>query len=278
MRLARSPLGTVAAMTVVLACCSTAPAERVFVQLADGRLLTGEVDPRTNNQQLWLRSSSPTFVMRTTINWQQVAAVSAAGRQLTVEQFRQQIADFAADLPNGHLDERPLAERGAAAAADLATIVGRQPPARNAATRVTTIDVEAHVANWDRDAETDGLEIRVVPRNALGQPVPVSGQLTATLIGRNQLPLHDRQAFPEIGRWSLRTNTSDFGPHGAVYRLPFRGAAHPDLDRSLEPHGLVEASFSIFGQGRFAADAPVHLRTFNPLREDLQRHRNARDR
>jgi hypothetical protein len=247
-------------------------AESVFVWLDDGRVLTGEVDARTDEEHLWLRTSSKSFVLATSVEWTQVKAVRAAGKQLTRDDFGKRVDEFKSEPPEDHLAERKPAvlEHGT-------TIVEREHARRNAATRVTTLDVEAHLANWDRDAEIDGVEIRIAPRNVFGEIVPVSGQLLAALVGRNQLAPHDRAAYPRLGRWSLRTDTNDFGHYGAIYRMPFR-TSHPDEFLSIEPHGLIDATLFVFGQGRFEADATIHLRRFNPVRDDMRRHRHARDR
>lgn len=236
-------------------------------------MLVGEVDPRTDEQRLWLRSSSPTFVVATSAAWEHVKAVNANGTRLAVEEFAKRVDEFRPEEP----DPNALPVPAASSTPNFTTTVIRSIPQHNAATRVTSLDVEARVANWDQDAATDGVEIRVIPRNTFGEVIPSSGQITATLIGRNQLPTRDHNAFPQLGRWSLQSDTSDFGPYGAVYRLPFRGR-HPDQDLSLVMHGLVEVSFYVAGQGRFTSDATIYLQTFNPVRRDMQRHANDRDR
>ena len=244
----------------------------VVIWLADGRMLAGEVDPRTNDERLWLRSAAPTFVIATSAAWEQIKAVNANGERLSVATFSQRVDEFRPQKPDPRAQPAPPRETPA----NVTTPVMRSISQSNAATRVVSLDVEAHVANWDQDAATDGIELRVYPRNTFGQMVPVSGQVTATLVARNQLPAHDRKAFPQLGQWSLHTDTSDFGPQGAVYRLPFRGQ-HPDEQFSLEPHGLVEVSLYALGHGRFTSDATVYIRGFNPVRRDLQRHARERD-
>jgi hypothetical protein len=121
---------------------------------------------------------------------------------------------------------------------------------RRAASRIESLEVEARVANWDRDAEDDGLEVRIY---------------------------HHPDAFPRLGRWSLRADADDFTAGGAVYRLPFR-SLHPTTNQSLERHGLVKATLLVFGQGRWEGESPTYLHRFNPVRDDLQRQRNVRDR
>ncbi|MBC8356157.1 MAG: hypothetical protein H8E66_29625 [Planctomycetes bacterium] len=244
----------------------------VVVWLNDGRMLAGEVDPRTDAERLWLRSKSPTFVVATSADWEHIKAVNANGERLPVEAFSQRVDEFRPKQPAANVLPVPARTTNV----NETTVVTRPTLQRNAATRVASLDVEARVANWDQDAAIDGVEIRVFPRNTFGEIIPVSGQVTAQLLARNQLPAHDRNAFPKLGRWSIRADTSDFGAYGALYRLPFRGK-HPDEEFSLEPHGLVEVSFYVHGQGRFASDATILLRRFNPIRRDIQRHATDRD-
>ena len=239
----------------------------VVVWLQDGRMLAGEVDPRTNDERLWLRSVSPTFVLATSAVWEHIKAVNANGERLTVEVFAERVDQFRAKQPDANVLPAPARE----APAKMTTSVTRPFQPSNAATRVASLDVEARVANWDQDAATDGVEIRVFPRNTFGEIVPISGQITATLLASNPLPADDSDTFAQVGRWSLQAGSNDFGPQGAVYRLPFRGT-HPDKELSLEPYGLVEVSFYVHGQGRFESDATIYLRRFNPIRRDMQRH------
>lgn len=166
--------------------------ELVVVWLEDGRMLAGEVDPRTNDDRLWLRSSSRTFVVSTSAGWEQIKAVNAGGVRLPVDEFSKRMDEF---LPKGG-EPTELPAVASAGIPNVTTPVIRSIPQKNAATRVTSLDVEARVANWDQDAETDGVEIRVFPRNTFGELVPVSGQITATLVGRNQLPTREHKRVP----------------------------------------------------------------------------------
>ncbi len=245
----------------------------VVVWLMDGRMLAGEIDPRTNDERLWLRSVSPTFVIATSAAWNHIKAINANGERLTVEAFAERVDQFRPMQADANALPLPARE----ADANATTPVTRPFVPPSAATRVTSLDVEACVANWDQDAATDGIELRVLPRNTFGQLVPGSGQITARLTASNRLALQGPDAFPQLGRWSLQADTNDFGPAGAIYRLPFRGP-HPDEEDLLEPYGLIEVSFYVAGEGRFTSDATVLLRKFNPIRRDMQLRTVERDR
>ena len=244
----------------------------VVVWLEDGRMLAGEVDPRTDDTRLWLRSTSPTFAIATSAAWKHITAANANGKWLPVEEFSKRVDEFRPAQPDPNALPVPARD-----VPNVTTPVIRSIQQSNAATRVVTLDVEARVANWDQDAATDGVEIRVFPRNTFGEIVPVSGQITARMVARNRLPADDANAFPQFGNWSLQADTSDFTPYGAVYRLPFRGR-HPEATTSLEPHGLVEVTLFAPGQGRFLADTPLFIQRFNPVRRDMQQQAMERNR
>ncbi len=263
------------ALTVLVAIAAPVSAladDLIVVWLNDGRMLVGGVDPRTDNERLWLQTTGTSFVVSTSADWDNINAVNANGERMSPDTFAKRVDEFSTDAP-----APPVATNTNNVTSNVTTHVPRPLLRRNEATRVASLEVEGRVANWDRDAETDGIEIRVIPRNAFGEAIAASGQITATLIARNQLPTHDPNAFPQLGRWSLNADTSDFGSHGAVYRLPFRGK-HPDREFSLEPHGLVEVSFYAHGYGRFTSDVPVYLYKFNPVRRDMQRGSTGRNR
>lgn len=256
-------------LSICVSLNNSSRAELAFVWLKDGRMLAGEVDSHTDSERLWLRSSAKTFVLKTSASWQSIAAAKIGGKQLTTDELMQVATEIKTAVPEGH---------GAAKAARHAVTHVLQPRIEsNAAARVESIEVEARVANWDRDAQSDGIEIRILPRNVFGNVVPVSGQLLIQLVGRNRLPLRDQDAFPRLGRWSLRTHANDFASRGAVYRLPYRNSKPPTA-QTLESLGLVEAQLLVYGQGRFEADAPIYVRRFNPVRDDLRRQRSMRDR
>jgi len=254
----------------LFAICRTASADVTFVWLKDGRMLAGQIDPRTDDERLWLRSSGTAFVLATSVAWSNVEAGNIGGKQVESAELKKRVEE---------LEPQPIANQLAAPAAknEPITHLPRPITQRLAASRIESLEVEARVANWDRDAEDDGIEVRIYPRNTFGETVPVSGQLTVELVARNQLPLDHPDAFPRLGRWSLRADADDFTAGGAVYRLPFR-SLHPTTNQSLERHGLVKATLLVFGQGRWEGESPTYLHRFNPVRDDLQRERNVRDR
>ena len=132
------------------------------------------------------------------------------------------------------------------------------------------------MANWDRDAEMDGIEVRVLPRSAWGQVAPVEGVVTIELVVRNRLTTEARSA-PRLERGSQGVRPADFvGGWGAVYRIPFR-QIQPERQVELEPWGLVRVTLQGRGIPSLEAETPVRLRTFNPVRDELLEHSRYHD-
>ncbi|MBP86708.1 MAG: hypothetical protein CMJ64_08330 [Planctomycetaceae bacterium] len=254
-----------------LALCRTTVADVTLVWLKDGRMLAGEIDLRTNDERFWLRSTGTAFVLATSVAWDNVEVANVEGKQV----HRAVLKERADELKSKAIEASSVI--APASASESLMHLPRPIITRNAASRVQAIDVEARVSNWDRDAVDDGIEVRLHTRNIYGTAVPVSGQLIVEFVGRKRLPLHDAKAFPQLGRWSLRVDADDFGPHGAVYQLPYRHSGRA-TNLTLNTHGLVTAKLFVFGHGRFEAETPIYVQRFNPVRDDLTRRRTARDR
>ncbi|MEO8494278.1 MAG: hypothetical protein ABI614_04355, partial [Planctomycetota bacterium] len=131
----------------------------VVVWLEDGRMLAGEVDPLTDDERLWLRSVSSTFVVATSAAWEHIKVVNANGQRMPIAEFAKRVDEFRPRQADANAMPMPVG----AADANVATPVTRSFVPTNAATRVASLDVEARAANWDQDAATDGVEIRVFP-------------------------------------------------------------------------------------------------------------------
>ena len=136
--------------------------------------------------------------------------------------------------------------------------------------------VSACLVNLDRDVAPDGIEVSIVAVGDDGAPVAVRGSLRAELFGESGALSRERQ--PEFGvldRWSERVRAEDFVDGVATYCLPFRRAA-PEWQFDLLPDAVLTVQLGATGHGNFSATAPVVLREFNPLRDDLQQHRGTR--
>jgi hypothetical protein len=129
---------------------------------------------------------------------------------------------------------------------------------------VASLHVEAVVANWDEDAEPDGLRVLVVALDRLGQPVPVPGQVDFELVGGVAQVADDGQIVggpslaAEFGRWGRRLPEGPCDAEPAVFDLPFQ-SVHPHRDPRVDPVGELLVRLGIPGRGTFEATTDVLL-------------------
>lgn len=104
--------------------------------------------------------------------------------------------------------------------------------------------VQAHYADWDYDADADGLVVVLQPRDADGRPVPASGRLSAKLFVRRI-----GKAWRQVENWNQTVKVEDYGQLGAVVRLEYRVLGRPDTYRSRRC-GVLELEFFPNGSDR----------------------------
>ena len=262
---------------LVMPLASIQAAEQVAVQMRDGRELRGEVDVRTDQETLWLRTTAPSIVLRSAVAWEEVVQARRDGQTLSVEELR-----VLAPTVKTKLDDQFFAD-SKPAEGRLRTAASTFPDedAAQSSHKVRVLRIDATVANWDRDVEPDGLRVVVAPVDALGEVVPVDGQISLKLIGQAQQTLtsersRQRRLFPELGRWTLSVRKKDFTSWGATYDIPFR-ESNPTFDLAISPAALLHASLGVSGQGTFkASNAHIWLRDLSAIRDELQLRTNRR--
>lgn len=246
-------------------------ADTIRLQLASGRSVRGQLDPRTDASRLWLRRQRGKALLRRPIHWDRVVLATVAGSEISGEDLRRRVAAVRARLPLAPPDSdgpRTLVLKGSDDELDTASgDVGEQAQPLQA---VRSLAMAAAVGNWDSDVETDGLVVEVFPLDGGGEVVPVRGVLHVELLGeRIGVPKRPGD-FRLFGRWTCRIRPEDFGPQGAVRRLPFQ-SVHPEFDLDVAPHAAVHARLSVPGQGTFEATATwVRIRPYSPIRDHLQ--------
>jgi hypothetical protein len=236
--------------------------EPVRIQIGDGRILTGQVDARTDETFLWLRCTAPSIVIRSATPWKTIVRAHYADREYSPAQLRALAGKLASQLPDDFLSTQ---------LADPAPARPPQHPAPPAAParKVRSLRVQAEVVNWDRDVEVDGLQVRVQPLAEDGTITPVRGMLSVRLIGQRNSGREHRDVFSELERWNERADPADFDAWGAVYRLPFR-TVHPEFDLQFGASGMVHAQLGVPGHGDYEASVQVTLRPYSSLRDELQ--------
>ena len=141
---------------------------------------------------------------------------------------------------------------------------------------IRSLGIDATLANWDGDVESDGILLRVAPLKADGCLVAVSGTLEIDLFGDQNLSPTRGQDYGLLAHWVVPLATDDLGPNGAFYRLPFQGV-HPDFQYDVSPYAMLHARLSVPGQGTFdATTGAIRIRPYNGVRDRLQQSTGAR--
>jgi hypothetical protein len=264
------------------ACCSTIAraAEPITVELHSGHVVQGEVDEQTDGLRLWLRREADGIQLTSGFVWNQVRSVERGGQVFAGSDF---LANSGAAKSAGKTYQQlPYAnragERVQPAAVETEVLprpVSEQFHQKAIERRVKTLYIEAYLAQWDGDPQTDGLRVFVYPLSADGELVPVNGQIDLYLLGEIEratgvvgnptLP-----QFRELERGSQLVKVGDFARGAAMYQLPFR-QFHPDFYFDVARQSLLHARLGVPGQGLFlASDANVQLRGFSRIRDELQ--------
>jgi hypothetical protein len=242
------------------------PKTRLRIQLRDGRWISGELDPQTSEEHLWIHTTEASIVARSGFRWETVNEVVQNGERLAPSAFRNLITLASAELSatfDATAISIPMYKTRTASLSELAPVV------------VRSVDIRATVTSWDGDVEPDGLLVEVLPRDSNGYLAPVNGQISFTLIGENtpydpQDLFQPRARYPEIARSNELVRVTDFGDGAAVYKMPF-GVEHPDFRFDLAPHAILTATLGVPGQGTFhASDDSIHFRPGNWIRDRRQ--------
>ncbi len=240
----------------------------VTVLLSDERRFTAHVDQRTDDEMLWLRFVRGTAALSSGFTWDLVQSVRVGQDHYTAAEFRDIAPHFASGLPASFTKQG----LGLATVPPTPRLGSSDHRVGVGANKVQWLSVDAALANWDRDADLDGIELRIAPRTADERVLAVDGALTVDLIGRHYFPADDEPGFSKLGQWSQRVRTANFvGPSGAVYRLPFT-SIQPDFDPTLQSIGLLHVQLNVFGHGDFAAKSTVRIRSHDPIRDGLLEH------
>jgi hypothetical protein len=248
-----------------LAVASADEPPRVTVELASGRSFTGAVDTATNDRELWLRLDAPSGALLRPIDWDRIKKATLGDADWSADELRARVEELRSEHPLvGAIRQRP-GVRQSPPPPRRETEIRKKEPAH-----VRSLAIEASTGNWDADAEQDGLVVRVMPLDADDRIVAADGVLEVRLVGvsgeprpspTNRARARDTQR-PIIGHWTVAISADQFGPYGAVVKLPFQ-AIDPQIDPHLRSLSTVQADFAVAGQDVFFARAElVRLRPF----------------
>jgi hypothetical protein len=242
--------------------------EVVSVQLDDGKHLRAQVDERTNADRLWLRFGSGSVVILRSIEWNRITEAQHDGASIdhdTLREFASAADSDPAPAPNVF----PTQPGGP-------TYSDRARELLDFGRRVSTVDFDAHLANWDGDVEFDGIALRLLPLDADGRVTKIRGTLNVELFASRKVRFNDApnsrgHTTQRVGRWTVQVNPQEVSPEGVLVKLPFR-TVHPEFDTSWASHGLVHARLVVPGHGVFEHSFDgVRVRPFAPLRDQRER-------
>ena len=251
----------------VLAAASNA-GELVTVQLDDGTHLTAQVDTRTDDDRLWLRFGGGSVIVRRSFAWNHIAAARHDGRSIDFDTVKSLASEVIRKAPV--VREKIEPPRGELSyAAQARTVLGFGH-------RVSTVNFDAHLANWDGDVEFDGIALWLFPRDAEGRITKVRGTLNVELVAQRKVPFVEVPASgglttQRIGQWTISVDPRKVSDDGILVKLPFR-TIHPEFDSTWSSHGLLHVRLTVPGQGVFehSFDA-LRVRPFAPQRDQRER-------
>lgn len=260
----------------------------VAVRLRHAHQPVGRVDVATDDEALVLRHAFGGVVVRTRIPWTSITEVVMNNATISIDELKRQLPSLMSQGPpsafafisstatsdsastrkspaEAPYQGRPVIVLASATSESLSrtTITGRP----------RSLQLATQPANWDSDAEVDGLLVAVRPVDEFGRLIPVNGQLSLKLYGlaatqggqsqRTSSPFE----FPVVEETSLVIRREDFTPEGAVYRLEFRRFS-PERDPAIDAVGLLNGRLVVPGIGTFAASESITwLRPYSPLRD-----------
>lgn len=261
----RVPLDALLCVVAVLMAAPANAQQVVTIQLHDGRSVSGVVDEKTNNAQMWLRRSEQGMELSSGYNWNQISLGMVGQHEFDTDRLLAWAQQ--STTPGRKFNDLLESE----AAEPLSSV---QPSAAQKRSPQALV-IEARLAQWDDDSQSDGLYVSLAPLDSNGQIVPVSGRVRLKLVTERDLRNSERSfqrspTFVEAESTSHEVRIADFQNGPAVYKLPF-SRSHPDFEPGMAWVGLVHARLSIPGCCALeASDASVALQELSCFRDQLQ--------
>jgi hypothetical protein len=230
----------------------------VRIEVESGRVFSGQVDFRTDDERLWLRSESAGIRVTRPVQWPAVRKAWLNGQLVEV--------DLKSALSAAASRAEPLrvGEDESSTAQAPAPIRPEHPPL------VRSVELDARLGHWDGDSHADGILLDVIPRGPDYEPLAVAGTVSVQLFGERRGPVTRGGAFPLVGQWTVPLDPSGFRLGRHRVELPFQGI-DPQFQTQLRWQGLVHARLVVPGAGTFeASEDLVRLRSFSGFRDHLQ--------
>lgn len=244
----------------------------------DGKKLRGGlVDAATSTSWLWLRYGRSPNTIRQRVDWREIATLEQNQHKVAPGTVRAAAAELAATTPSPIKVVASILEAPASRQPTKPQVAAPRLSATNrrSGRRVAQLHIDAHLANWDPGVENDGLQLTLRASDAEGKPVAVGGTLDVELLAQRHTPYHhaprDRGLqLNRVGRWKLAVHREDFLAGSFDATLPFQ-AAHPELDTTWSPYGLIHVRLVIPGHGVTERSVDgVRIRPFAPTRDAIE--------
>lgn len=260
-------------------------AQEVQFRSHEGLEIIGTLDPRTDEKSLWIQQQTSQIILKKSYDWNQLSHLLFEGKEVDREQLINE-ATFLGLSASREKQKEKLINFWFSPQQPTRNIRQSALPARkkkSVSNRVASLQIEAYVANWDRDAEIDGLMVHLYPLNERGKLVPVQGDVTFRLLGeyqhhRGKRWQNGQSLFEQLGSWQKNIKQKDLDEEGIVLRLEFQ-EIHPMKIPDLGFTGLLTADLGVRGQGRFNASlSDVIIKPVDRFRDELQLRSERRSR
>ena len=246
-------------------------ADPVVVHLANGVRVKAEIDPRSNEGQLWLSTYLERGHLSQVVSWEQVKQIEIDGQILEGSAARAAATKRAQEALQEIGPEslaQPEGERNDTRSRQLEA-PGRPPTSPRPSVKVLAMSVSAHLANWDQDSAIDGLEVEIMPLDSYGAPTACDGAVSITLQAWKDSS-HSNRPGQHSERWTKSVRADQFDGGRVVFRLPFR-VLKPGESSQWRPHGALVVRLTVPGSGvveRTLTD--LRIRPFEPMRDGLE--------
>jgi hypothetical protein len=235
------------------------------IQTANGRLLVGRMDDRTDDATLWIRRTEGNIILTSSVKWSEVESAELDGESISSEKLAEQREKLSTAAPKRFLsDFEPLNIDESEPASGFQ----RRP-------RIVNIEIEATLANLDRTVESDGLLVAITALDEFRQSHAVRGSLTARLVVERLNYRTGEVSFDEFSRWSQKVSMKDFQEGVAEFPLRFQRYS-PEFDWELCTAALLNVRLSVHSQGNFEASIPIAIHEYNPIRDEMRNWRGSR--
>jgi hypothetical protein len=211
--------------------------------------LEGVVDPRTDDEHLWIRSTYGQAVVLRPILWGRVRGVHIEGASHGADEFRQRAGDLKNATPRQAWPDSP----------DPLTIpwLGL-PPAMFGAPPicypvVRSLRASACLSHWDADIHADGFEVTLAPLTDGGALLPVEGIVEATLYGYDRPSRGAIESWSQQARWSQPLTQACYTPDGGLLRLPLE-PPFAEAQRLASPRRVLRLRLQAPGHGTFETE------------------------